>query len=223
MIKIVVIGIFEQSRIRKILSSRSEFEVIGLGNDNYDAIRLIDTKKPDVVVLTSRLENNEDGEIIPLIRSKSPKTAVILLVACTDEERICKAIAFGASAYLLENDMDTLCYAVSEVYHGGCFMSVNVTTKVLPLLSYMVTNSPRFVKNKQQSVSKAISYIELHIMTLVTKGFSTKEIAEKLHMTTGSVRNCISSIMRKTGAQNRNQVGIFVLKNKLITFNERDI
>ncbi|MDR1466377.1 MAG: response regulator transcription factor [Treponema sp.] len=222
MVKIIVVGVFEQSRIHTVLSSHSEFEVIGLGNDNYDAIRLIDSKKPDVIVLTSCLENNEVGEIISLIKSKSPKTAIILLIACTNEKYICKAIAFGASAYLLEDDMDTLCYAVNEVHHGGYFMGVNITNKVLPLLPGMITNRPRPVENKPRSVPKAISHLELCIMICITKGLSTKEIAEKLHLTTGTVRNYISFIMRKIGVQNRNQVGIFVLKNKLLAFDGGD-
>ncbi|MDR0410897.1 MAG: response regulator transcription factor [Treponema sp.] len=222
MVKIIVIGMFEQDRIYKILSSHSEFEIIGLGNDNYDAIRLINSRKPDVIILTSCLKSSEDGEIIPLIKSKSPKTAVILLITCTDEECIYRAIAFGASAYLLKDDIDALCYAVNEVHHGGRFMGVNVTTKVLPLFSRIVANRSRFVENKPQSVPKTISYVELRIMILITKGFSTKEIAEKLHMTLGTIRNYISSIMRKINVQNRNQVGVFVLKSKLLALNESD-
>jgi DNA-binding NarL/FixJ family response regulator len=223
MVKIIVIGVFEQSRIHKILSSSSEFEVVGLGNDGYDAIRLIDSKEPDIVVLTSYLKNNEDRKIISLIKSKSPQTSVILLIACKDERRICNSITYGASAYLLEDDMDDLCPTVNKVYHGYCFMSVRVTTKVLPLLSQMRMGSSHPVENKSQAtltVLKIISSIELHIMILVTIGLSTEDIAENLHVAPGTVRNYISLLMRKIGVKNRNQIGIFALKNELLSLSE---
>ncbi|MDR0643706.1 MAG: response regulator transcription factor [Treponema sp.] len=222
MIKVIISGMFERSRIHKILSSYPEFEVIGLCNDNYDAIKLIDSKKPDVIILTASLKNNETGEIIFLIKSRCPKTALVLIIAYTEREYSYRAIAFGASAYLFENDMDTLSTAVKVAHNGSCFIGVNAATKLLPLFSRIVMNKLYPVENKSQSVPDTISCIELRIMVFITKGFSTKKIAEELHMAPGTIRNYISAIMRKTGTQNRNQVGIFVLKNKLISSIEKD-
>jgi DNA-binding NarL/FixJ family response regulator len=222
MIKIIIIDIFKRDVIDKILSSHSGFEIIGLGDDNYEAIRLIDSKKPDVIVLNSCLKNNEAGEIIPLIKSKTPKTGIILVIAGKDEEYISRAIAFGVSAYLLEGDMDTLCYAVREVHRGGCFMGVHAAAKILPLFSSMAASGLHITRGKPRVVPKSISCIELRIMILVTEGFLTGEIARKLNVTVGTVRNYISSIMKKIGVHNRNQISIFVIRNSLFALDERD-
>jgi DNA-binding NarL/FixJ family response regulator len=222
MIKLVIIDIFKRYMIDKMLSSNSGFEVIGSCDDNYEAIRLIDSKKPDVVVLNSCLKNNEAGEIIPLIKSKTPKTGIVLVIAGKDEEYISRAIAFGVSAYLLEGDMDALCYAVKEVHRGGCFMGVHAAAKILPLFSTMAASGLHLTRGKPQALPKSLSRIELSIMILVTKGFLTSEIARKLNVTAGTVRNYISSIMRKIGVQNRNQISIFVIRNSLFVFDEKD-
>jgi DNA-binding NarL/FixJ family response regulator len=234
MIKVCIIdkSEFEQHKVQSMLTSQRDFEILGFGKDGYEALRIVVSGQPDVAILDIWLDYIDGIELIPLLKTRSPKTAVILLTASDDEDHICKAIANEVSAYVLKNnDKDFLCGIVRTVYYGGCFIDAKIMAKALPILSPLIRNRNTYVAGKSQSTDlrnhtfqnttqpmlPGISAMELRIVRLVATGHSTKKIAEKLNITEGTTRNYISAIMQKIGLQNRHQLMLFGIKHKLVT------
>jgi DNA-binding NarL/FixJ family response regulator len=224
MIKIIIIDREEKDRkkTKTILSSQNDFEVVGLGKDGYDAVKLIHSVQPDIAILDTCFDDSDGTELIPLLKSLSPKLAVILFTSSSDKDHICKAIANEASAYLLKSDdAPILCEVVQAVYHGNYFMSTKVTTTAFPVFSLLLKNKiGSFVNrgsfNNSRTMPPGISSMELRIIMLIGKGLSTAEIARKLYITSGTARNYISTIMQKMGLRNRNQVALFAVRHRLI-------
>jgi two-component system response regulator DegU len=228
MIKIVVID--EQKRdleqITSILSAQKEFSIAGSGKDGYDALRLSAQVRPDVIIMTLEKHNGEGPELVPLIKRKSPAAGVIFLSRLDDNEHIVKALSSGALGYLLkQSDMDKLAISVQTVYNGGSFISPLIITRIFGTLleqsryrntGLAVSRPPQRLKGIPVSITRK----ELQIMSFVAQGRSTKEIAEKLQLQQGTVRNYLSSAMRKAKLANRSQVVAYAIINGLINTGE---
>jgi DNA-binding NarL/FixJ family response regulator len=232
MIKIVIIDNRELDRnnTQAVIASQDDFTIVGIGKDGFDALKLIGDLKPDIAILDICLDVIEGTDIIPLLKGKSPATAILFLTALEDEKYICKAVSHEVRGYLLKStDMAILADAVRLVHQGGRFINPKIDEKAYHIFATLLkTMNP--VKPKvqgkapsdttvedKQAIPAGISRIELKIMLYVGKGHSTKEIAEDLCLTTGTVRNYLSSAMQKAGLQHRIQVPLFVFKHGLMT------
>jgi DNA-binding NarL/FixJ family response regulator len=228
MIKIVVID--DQKRdmeqITSILSAQKEFSIAGSGKDGYDALRLSAQVRPDVIIMTLEKNNREGPELVPLIKRKSPAAGVIFLSRLDDNEHIVKALSSGALGYLLkQSDMDKLAISVQTVYNGGSFISPLIITRIFGTLleqNRYRNTSPPAPRPRQilKGVPASIKRKELQIMASVAQGHSTKVIAEKLRLKQGTVRNYLSSAIRKAGLENRSQVISYAIINDLIDTGE---
>ncbi|MDR3341248.1 MAG: response regulator transcription factor [Treponema sp.] len=232
MIKIVVIDERELDRrcIEATLSSQNDFEIIGFGKDGYDALKLVANLKPDIVVFDMYLEYVDGPGIIPLLKGKSPATAVLLFTSFEDDAHICRAIGAEVAGYLLKDtDMDKLTTTIRIVYNGGCFITPRITARIVHILSSLVKDTYLRTQDYHntshqnipgqyayQSIPASISKTELRVMTCIGQGKSNQEIAENLSLTPKTVRNYVSSAMQKTGLQNRAQIAVFAIKTGLI-------
>jgi DNA-binding NarL/FixJ family response regulator len=224
MIKIVVIDNQEQDQelINSILSAQNEFEITGFGKDGYDALKLAAEYRPHIIIMNLEKDSVGVPEVVPLIKRKSPATAVIILSGYEDDEYAGKAISAGASGYLVKKtDMNKLPDSVRSVYNGGYFINPTTLTRTFGMLSktgkYRKISRNSSVKNKKaMSIPACINRMELLLIVAIGKGYSNKEIATSLNLKPGTIRNYLSSIMRKTGLKSRSQVAIFALKNGLI-------
>jgi DNA-binding NarL/FixJ family response regulator len=223
MIKIVIIDDQKQDRdrITSLLSAQKGFQIAGSGKDGYDALRLSARLRPDVIIMTLRKNNDEGPELVPLIKRKSPAAEVIFLSGLDDTEHTAKALSTGALGYLLkQSDMDKLAVSVRTVHNGGSFISPMIITRIFGMLSEQnrYRNTGRPVSHPQNSPKKVpanIKRTELQIMSFIAKGHSTKEIAEKLRLKQGTVRNYLTSAMHKAGLKNRSQVTAYAITKGL--------
>jgi DNA-binding NarL/FixJ family response regulator len=220
MISIIVINNKERDQILigSLLSSQDDFEVAGFGRDGYDAIKLTETLQPDVAIVDFCVEHIKGMDLIPLIKRKSPGTAVILLSPWDDGRNVCDALGCGISGYLLKKtDMDKLVHSVRVAHVGGCYVSEGLFTQAFMALSKQARYEKIF-RSFFPVVGKGaarFSRAELQIIKFVCEGQSNKEIAENLSLTTGTVRNYISAVMQKAGTHNRVQMAIYALGNGL--------
>jgi DNA-binding NarL/FixJ family response regulator len=223
MIRIVIIDDQkqEQDLIYSMLSTQKEFEITGFGKDGYDALKLAAEYRPHIIIMDLREDSVGGPELVPLIKRKSPATAVIILSGDEDDEYAGKAISAGASGYLVKKtDMNKLPDSVRSVYNGGYFINPTTVIRTFGMLSEMVKYRKIFqnnsAKNKMnRSIPACINRMELQLIAALGKCYSNKEIAASLNLKPGTVRNYLSSIMRKTGLKSRIQVAIFALKNGL--------
>lgn len=230
MIKIIVIDDRgqERNRICAILSIQDDFEIVGFGKDSYDTLKLAADLQPDIIIINLREDNIDGPELVPLIKRKSPATAVIILNTHDegdDDMYASKAFSAGARCYLAKNDIEKLADSVRMAYKGGLFINDSLITRIFGVPSkppeYRNTyrNFPS-VKKTGRMIPPNMNRTELQIMAFIGRGHSNKEIAESLRLKPGTVRNYLSSAMHKTGLRNRTQVAIFALVNGLTNSGE---
>jgi DNA-binding NarL/FixJ family response regulator len=227
MINVILIQ-SQQKRLEltlSLLKSQKDFCIAGIGKDNYSALHLTETLRPDVAVIDYNLDSLSGVELIPLIKRKSPATMVVLFSACDDEQYAFEALNEGVSGYLLWKDKINLANAVRIAHNGGCYVSNGIITRAFSLLFeisryrniYRIVSAfPEYGSVKMGRRRVLFSHAEKQIIRLISEGKTNKEIAELLRLTSGTVRNYISSVMQKAGTQNRVQILIFALKNGLL-------
>jgi DNA-binding NarL/FixJ family response regulator len=230
MIKIVVIDGQEpdRERLRIFLSAQNDFEVVGVGKDGYEAIRLVETLKPDIALLDISLHYIDGVKVTSILKFRFPGTSIIILTTLDDDEYVFKAIYGGASGYLLKTPHTeaALAEGIRTVYNGGSLMTPKIATKAFRIFSELVKEKHtdrRFYQFQEELAPELpnISRTELRITAYVGQGLPNKEIAEKLRLRIGTVRNYISSILQKTGLRDRTQLAIYAIKNGLINQPEK--
>jgi DNA-binding NarL/FixJ family response regulator len=237
MIRIAVINEkeSEQNLVQTALALHSDFEVVGYGRDGFDALKLVSKFKPDIMIMDTHLSDVNETELIPLLRIKSPHIAFLILTSFTEEVHISKMINLGITAYLLkETDMDTLPLAIRTLHNGGYFFSPRVSDKVFHILLDMIKTNKASEKPMQSATNtrsllglgKAppqnklavdFSRVELRLILLVAQGYSSEDIAGRLNLSGGTIRNYLSAMLQRTGLRNRTQLAMFAIKNGLIS------
>jgi DNA-binding NarL/FixJ family response regulator len=224
MIKVVIIDGQERYRngMRMLLSSQDDFEVSAEGQDGYEAIKLVDSLKPDILVIDINLHSINGARIISLLKCRSPHTAIIILTALDGEEYILDAICNGASGYLLKRpEMDNIVEKIRLIYGGGSFMAPEITAKVFRMFSDLVKNQYKLPgiyppQEEARPLPSNISRIEFRILGFVGQGLSNREIAQRLCLREGTIRNYISTLLQKTALRDRTQIAIFAINNGLL-------
>ncbi|MDR0497638.1 MAG: response regulator transcription factor, partial [Treponema sp.] len=213
MINTVIINPQKQDRekIAALLIKGGDIKVLAQGKDGYDALKLISTYKPDIAILDNQLEFIEGGEIPPLLKLRSPETAIVILVAKISDYQLYRAASHKVLGFVSkETDMDTLPVVLKCIFEGGCFISPHLAARVLKIFSAL--NGDRQVKKTEKRDEKFrsredptgyLSKMELQMLAYIGEGKSSDEIAGNLHLAVGTVRNYISTVMRKTGTRNR--------------------
>ena len=139
------------------------------------------------------------------ILSRYPQARILLLTTFLDDEYIIQALKLGAKGYLLKQDYNSIIPALKAVYSGQTVYGSEITAKLPGLL------------NNQKSFPWEDYHIgprELEVIDLVAQGLSNKEIAGKLYLSEGTVRNYLSAVLDKLELRDRTQLAVFYLKNK---------
>ena len=191
--------------LKTILSSDSEIEVTGIGNDGTDAIRLYEEQQPDVLLMDIRMSGMSGLDAGSEILSKHNDARILYLTTFNDDEYIIKAISIGAKGYIIKQDFESIIPAVKSVYKGQSVFGNAITEKLPGII------------NKKKTFdyeSFGITPQEKEIIEEIANGLSNKEIADKLCLSEGTVRNYLSNILRKLDLRDRTNLAIFYYQNR---------
>lgn len=191
--------------LKTILESDNDITVVGTGNDGFQAIALYEKLKPDILLMDIRMDKLSGLEAGEAILKTDKNANILFLTTFADDEYIVKAIKIGAHGYILKQDFEIIIPSLKAVFLGQYVFGQDIVSKL-----------PSFMKTaKQSSFSDFdINEKELEIITLVAEGLNNKEIASKLFLSEGTVRNYLSIILEKLGLRDRTQLAIFYYKNK---------
>lgn len=203
--KIVIVDddILVASALKTILEAGEDVTVAGTGQDGSEALSLYREHRPDVLLMDIRMQKVSGLDASKQIMKEYPEARILLLTTFADDEYIVKALKYGVKGYLLKQDYQSILPAIRAVYTGQTVFGTEIISKI-----------PQLLHEKKTFDWKAydISEKELHVISLVAEGYSNKEIAERLFLSEGTVRNYISGILDKIDLRDRTQLAVYYLK-----------
>lgn len=209
MIKVLIADDVEILRrgLEAVLSLDKDIEVVGHAGNGKEALEMCIKRSPDVVLMDMRMPEYDGEYGTRQIKLHFPNIKVLVLTTFDDSETVQKAVACGADGYILkEMENEKIINAVKTVHGGinvfgaGVFSSIKQT---MPL--------PR-----SSAADFDLSERDRELMTLICDGCDNKEIAAKLFLAEGTVRNNISRLLEKLGLKDRTQLAVFAVKNNLV-------
>ncbi len=190
--------------MKTILSAAEGVEVVATGHDGGDAIELYEKYLPDVLLTDIQMKEVSGLAATADIMSKHADAKIILLTTFIDDEYVREAFRVGAKGYILKQDFEGVLPAIRSVYSGQNVFGNEIMTKL-----------PQLIEEKDMSVYEkhGITEKEYDIIKLVADGLSNKEIADKLYLSDGTVRNYLSTILEKLELRDRTQLAVFFYKH----------
>lgn len=189
-----------QESLKIILEKDGDIEVVSLCGSGREAVSAFAEVKPDLVLSDIRMEDMDGLEATSEILKIDPSAKVILLTTFLDDEYINQALKVGAKGYILKQDCASLSDAVRAVFGGQTVFGGKIVERLPDLLN----RSESFRWEDYDITPK-----EQEVVELVAEGLSNKEIAQKMFLGEGTVRNMISSVLGKFDLRDRTQLACF--------------
>ncbi len=202
--------------LRTLLELEEDFHVVGEAENGQEALTAFEKLAPDVVLMDIRMPIMNGVEAIRHLRGKWPEAKVIILTTFDDDAYVFDGLRAGALGYLLKDvSGDELADAIRTVAKGGALIDPSVTRKVVAEFARL-TNPARGTSPAQPvsptrgtgPLPEPLSDREQEILRLLAEGLTNREIAQKLFLAEGTVKNYISSILLKIDARDRTQAAL---------------
>ena len=195
---------FVRDGMRIILSVDEEFEVIGCASNGREAIEIAKDNAPDIFLMDIQMPEMDGIEATKYIVENN-LGKVLILTTFDDDELVQQALSNGAKGYLIKNHTpEHLKQMIKSVYNGTGVMEGNI-------LENLTKNSE--VKSSSFN-EEGYTAREMDIIKAVADGLSNKEIANKLFISEGTVKNYITSILAKENLSHRTALAVYYLTGK---------
>lgn len=220
MVKVLIAD--DQELIRQslkiVLGTDSEIEITDSVGDGTDVLKSLEKNVPDVILMDVRMPKMDGTVCTKEVKKKYPDVKIIILTTFDDDDFIYSALKYGASGYILKGiSMEGLKQAIMTVHRGGSMINPDIATKVVSLFSQMAQSD--FAIEVDEKGSDELTKSEKIIIQRVGQGLSNKEIAGKLYLSEGTVRNNISRILSKLGLRDRTQLAIWAVQTGIMLKN----
>jgi len=207
--------------IRATLLRMGDCEIVGESTAVADVLEIVRTCNPDVALIDAGLTFSDPLEIARQIRYLAARIAIIILTPSKDEERLFQAIKVGAAAYFTRNiTPDELVDSIRKVSHGEYLIDEDVlakpelATRVLDTFRKMGSAVEEEVEEEEaKNIYSPLSSREVEILDYIARGNSNKEIAKSLKISDQTVKNHITSILKKLSVNDRTAAVVHALRH----------
>lgn len=216
MIKVMIADDQELIRdsLKIVLEQNEDMQVTALASDGEECLEKLREQQPDVILMDVRMPGLDGVQATRLIKARYPGVRIIVLTTFDEDEYVFNALKYGASGYLLKGvSVAELSQAVRTVVSGGAMINPEVAGKVVKLFSQMAQKGS--LTETSPSGAEKLSRTERNIAQLVGHGLSNKEVAVKLSLSEGTVRNGLSSALAKLDLRDRTQLAIWAVQSGL--------
>ena len=208
--------------VRHALEGIQDIQIIGEASDGQMAIQMADTLSPDVMLCDINLPGLNGLEATRVIRRRDPHIAVVVLTVHEDDEQLFGAIKVGAAAFSTKDvGQERLVEMVRRVGRGEYIINENVVSK--PFVASRVLKQFRdlaAMDQDEESLFAPLTSREIEILDCIARGMSNKEIARSLLISDQTVKNHITSILRKLMVNDRTQAVIYALRRGWIKMSD---
>jgi DNA-binding NarL/FixJ family response regulator len=204
--------------LRRMLEDSGRFTIVGEAQNGHEAIHQADIHHPELILIDVQLPGVTGLKVARVLRKQNPTTKIVFLSMHVDDERLFEAIRAGAVAYITKDtDAETLIDCLRRVSAGENLLNQLVLSR--PQLAWRVLSEFRTLANDPEadtviaSGALPLSSREIEVLDCVAQGLSNKEIADALFVTEQTVKNHMTSVLRKLNVNDRVQAVLFAVKN----------
>jgi DNA-binding NarL/FixJ family response regulator len=192
-----------------LLKLETDIDVVGLAQDGAEAVDLVAKTSPDLILMDLKMPGMNGVEATRRIRIQYPGTQVLVLTTFDDDEWVFDAIRAGASGYLLKDTpREKVVEAIRGTLAGKSYLDPMVAGKLLGRIANQQEQPATLVTDR-------LSGREVDVLRLLARGLSNAEIAERLHLSEGTIRNHVSAIFAKLDVSDRTQAAILAIQHGL--------
>ena len=197
--------------LRTILSTAPGIEVVGEAGDGAEAVEMTERLTPDVVLMDLKMPGTDGVAATRLITSRHQGVRVLVLTTYDAPEWVDDAIRAGAAGYLMK---DTTRTRLIEAVKGTAAGQTHVDPDVAGQLFERVSTAPR--SSADTSITDGLSDREVDVLRGLGLGLTNAEIAARLFLSEGTVRNYVSSLISKLGVSDRTQAAVLAVRQGLV-------
>jgi len=201
-----------RSGLKSLLNSSPQFEVIGEAENGFQAIDMVETLKPNVLLLDLSMPDMNGIDCIKEIRSRGLTCPILVLTMYDDEEYITEVMRSGANSYVLKKSADTeLMECIIKIHTGKKYLNEALSQSLLNSILYTSTDVP-----DQQSPYKILSTREREVLRFLAHGHTNSEIAKLLSLSPKTIDTYRSRIMNKLNIHKKSDLVNYAIQYNLI-------
>ncbi len=193
--------VFVRDGIKSLLENEANIEVVGEATDGLEALKIVETEGPDLLILDIRMPNLTGIEVVEKLRTQNNTIKIVMLSMHESEEYVLKSIKAGADGYLLKgSSKEEFLKAVHTVANGGKYFSGDISSI---LIGHLTNGTNSSLEPKQALAEEMIiTKREKEILKLLLSGKGNKEIAEALDISKRTAEVHRFNLMKKLKVKN---------------------
>jgi DNA-binding NarL/FixJ family response regulator len=214
-------SLFRQG-LRRVLEAEEDLEVIMEVADGEEALRMAKQLAPDVVIMDINLPRMNGLQVTRELKHAVPEIAIIMLTAYHDDEQIFHSVRAGAAAYFPKDVTPRrLVEAVRQVSQGNYVIDDEVLNKP-EVASWLLSQFDKvaYIDGMPNEMFAPLSPREMEILQHIAKGQSNKEVAYELGISRQTVKNHMTSILRKLAVNDRTQAALYAVRRGWIRLHD---
>lgn len=195
--------------LKVMIESDPNIQVTGEADDGKAAIKLCEKHRFDIVILDIRMPIMDGIEAAKIMRERWPSVKILMLTTFDDDQYVLESLKTGVNGYLLKNgDTESLIRSIKSALSGGLSIEDQVAAKVLPTLLNRQSHSKK--------IHKSLTPRERAILKCIGEGLNNQEIADRLGLSIGTVKNNTSKVLDKLELRDRTQLAIYAIRHHLV-------
>lgn len=194
--------------LKMMIETDEEISVTGEADNGKEAVSLCEKGLFDVAILDIRMPVMDGIEAAKILRTRFPHIKILMLTTFDDSEYVMNALKLGVSGYMLKNgDTASLIRSIKSALSGGLSLEDQVASKVMPIL---------LQNQEERKIDPTLTPRERAILKCIGEGLNNKEVAERLGLSVGTVKNQTSHVLDKLELRDRTQLAIYAIRHRLV-------
>lgn len=200
--------------LRAWLEELPDFRVLGDAKDATEAVRLVKRSRPDVLVIDMHLLGLRGSDVLERVRTQSPRTRGVVVANLHQEDLLIEAFRRGALAYVLyRSDADVLIQAVRAAAQEEHFLDPAITERPIEYYLERARAAPG-------DGLESLTLREKEVLSFVAEGYTSPEIARRLHLSARTVEQHRARLRQKIGCRTHTELVFFALRHGIISWKE---